>query len=74
MMESSVTLEFPVLGDGDMHTLTLPINFDNDNLSVLDENPDFNSITVVEVDNEDLGVPSEGWNSELESIFFLEKK
>ena len=73
MTESSVTLELPVLGDGGMHTLTMPVSFDNDNLSVLDEISDLNNMSLMEVDSEDLCVPSEGWNSELESIFLPEK-
>ena len=53
MTESSVTLEFPVSGDRSMQTLILPVSFDNDNLSVLDEIPDLNNITLMEVDSDD---------------------
>ena len=67
--ESSVTLELPILDDRGIHTITLPVSFDNGNLSVLNEMPNLNNISWMEIKSQDIGMPGQ----ELEVIFLPEK-
>ena len=64
--ESSVTLDFPVLVDGDEQTLPLPVIFQDEGLQE-NETPDLGNVSLTEVTTEEL--PSDVWNSDLDAIF-----
>ena len=66
MPESSVTLDFPVLVDGDEQTLPLPVIFQDQGLQE-NETPDLGNVSLTEVSTEEL--PSDVWNSDLDAIF-----
>ena len=65
---SGVTLDLPVLVEGEMETVSLPVSFEDLHT---DEIPDLGDVTLKEVNTEQL--PSEVWNSELDAIFLPEE-
>ena len=65
---SGVTLDLPVLVEGEMETVSLPASFEDLHT---DKMPDLGEVTLKEVNTEEL--PSEVWNSELDAIFLPEE-
>lgn len=67
---SIVTLDLPILVDEGTKILSLPVGFDNENL-LQDSSvpPDFSGVTLEEVKEADFDLPSNYWNTDVESIF-----
>ena len=66
---STVTLELPILGEYGVETnVTLPVAFDGTN-----EHPDLSNVSLTEVESNDVGLPSEIWNADVEALFLPEK-
>ena len=65
---STVTLELPILGeDGTETNVTLPVSFESTS-----EDPDLSNVSLTEVESNDVGLPSEIWNAEVEALFLPE--
>ena len=63
--ESNITLDFPVLVDGNVQNLPMPVVFQDEGLQE-NETPDLGNVSLTEVSSEEL--PSEVWNSDLDAI------
>ena len=66
---STVTLELPILGEDGVETnVTLPVTFEGTG-----EDPDLSNISLTEVESNDVDLPSEIWNADVEALFLPEK-
>ena len=65
-----VILDFPIMVNEGTEVISLPVSFDNDNETQdATATPDLSGVILEEIEGNDIGLPSEYWNRDVESIF-----